>query len=83
MTITDSPTSTSTAPLHHQSGVDLDIRPLSGTIGAEIHGLDLATLDDETSPRSARSGCAYKVVFFPEQHLSPDEHRTFAARSVN
>ena len=61
--------------------VALDIRPLSGTIGAEIRGVDLKQpLDHETSPRSAPVWSTYKVVFFPGQHLSPDEHRAFTAQ---
>jgi len=79
MTITDSPTSTSTTATT-TTGVDLDIRPLSGTIGAEIHGLDLRHLDDETVAAIRQVWVSRKVVFFPQQHLSPDEHRTFAAR---
>jgi taurine dioxygenase len=61
------------------SNVDLAITPLIGTTGAEIRGISL----DETLPpakvaeiRQALS--EYKVIFFPGQHLSTDEHFAFA-----
>ncbi len=59
----------------------LDIRPLSGTIGAEIRGVDLKRpLSPETYGEIRAAWLRYKVVFFPGQHLSPDEHRSFAAQ---
>ena len=60
--------------------VDLDVVPLSGTIGAEIRGLDLRDLDDATVAAVRRVWLDRKVVFFPEQHLEPAEHLAFAAR---
>jgi alpha-ketoglutarate-dependent taurine dioxygenase len=69
------PMTTTTAP------VALDITPLSGTIGAEIGGLDLhRPLGDETVSAVRRALLDYKVIFFPEQHLSPAEHKQFAAQ---
>ena len=59
----------------------LDIRPLSGAIGAEIRGVDLKRpLSPETYGEIRAAWLRYKVVFFPGQHLSPDEHRSFAAQ---
>jgi taurine dioxygenase len=63
------------------SRVVLDIRPLSGNIGAEIRGVDLKQpLDPETYGQVRAAWLKYKVVFFPGQHLSPDEHRAFTAQ---
>ena len=60
---------TTTTPLQ------LDIAPLSGTIGAEIRGLDLHwTLEPETVAAVRQALLDYKVVFFPGAHLSPEEH---------
>jgi alpha-ketoglutarate-dependent taurine dioxygenase len=65
---------TTTTPLQ------LDIAPLSGTIGAEIRNLDLhRTLDLETVAAVRQSLLDYKVIFFPGAHLSPEEHTAFAA----
>src|SRR5580698_10762512 len=66
-------TSTSTS-------VQLDIAPLSGTIGAEIRNVDLhRPLDPETLGAVRQALLDYKVIFFPGQHLSPAEHKDFAA----
>jgi alpha-ketoglutarate-dependent taurine dioxygenase len=60
--------------------VALDVTPLSGTIGAEIRGVDLRHLDDETVAAIRRVWLDRKVVFFPGQHLEPADHLAFAAR---
>jgi len=58
----------------------LDVRPLSGTIGAEIRGLDLRDLDDGTVAAIRQVWLERRVVFFPGQHLDPAEHLAFARR---
>jgi alpha-ketoglutarate-dependent taurine dioxygenase len=59
----------------------LDIRPLSGAIGAEVRGIDLREqIDDEVIADLRTLWLRYKVIFFPGQHLSPEQHRAFAAR---
>src|SRR6266851_3696211 len=59
----------------------LDVRPLSGVVGAEIRGVDLKqAVPDETIAEIRRLLLHYKVVFLPQQHLTPDEHRAFARR---
>jgi taurine dioxygenase len=62
------------------TSVDLDIAPLSGTIGAEIRDLDLhQPLDPDALAAVRQALLDYKVIFFPGQHLSPEEHKEFAA----
>jgi taurine dioxygenase len=62
------------------TSVQLDIAPLSGTIGAEIRCIDLHhPLDPETRGAVRQALLDYKVIFFPGQHLSPEEHKAFAA----
>jgi taurine dioxygenase len=63
-----------------EPAVDLDVVPLSGTIGAEIRGLDLRDLDDATVAAVRQVWLDRKVVFFPGQDLDPDEHLAFASR---
>ena len=54
------------------AGVDLDVRLLSGNIGAEIRGVDLTTnLDPDTVLALRTLLLRHKVVFFPGQHLEP------------
>jgi taurine dioxygenase len=62
------------------TSVQLDIAPLSGTIGAEIRNVDLHhALDADTLGAVRQALLDYKVIFFPGQHLSPEEHKAFAA----
>jgi len=57
----------------------LDLAPLSGTIGAEIRGLDLhQPLSDETVAAVRQALLDYKVIFFPGAHLDAAEHKRFA-----
>jgi alpha-ketoglutarate-dependent taurine dioxygenase len=59
----------------------LEITPLSGSIGAEIRGVDLAgELDEHTVGAIRQSLLDRKVVFFPGQDLDPDRHLAFACR---
>jgi alpha-ketoglutarate-dependent taurine dioxygenase len=59
--------------------VQLDIAPLSGTIGAEIRNVDLhQPLAPETVAAIRKALLDYKVIFLPQQQLSPAEHKHFA-----
>ncbi len=60
--------------------IALEVTPLSGNVGAEIRGLDLRELDDETVAEIRRIWLEYKVVFFPGQDLDKDAHLAFASR---
>ncbi|HSZ35614.1 MAG TPA: TauD/TfdA family dioxygenase [Acidimicrobiales bacterium] len=63
------------------SRTQLDVRPLSPTIGAEIHGVDCAThLDDDTVAAIRRIWLERLVVFFPDQHLDDEAQIAFAER---
>jgi alpha-ketoglutarate-dependent taurine dioxygenase len=63
------------------STVDLDVRPLSPTIGAEIHGVDCtADLDGDTIAAIRRIWLERLVVFFPDQQLNDDSQIAFAGR---
>ena len=58
--------------------VPLDIRPLTGSLGAEIHGLELRKpLDRETVEALEQALVDHLVIFFPKQDLSPEEHIAF------
>jgi alpha-ketoglutarate-dependent taurine dioxygenase len=62
------------------SQVELAITPLTGTTGAEIRGVSLRQpLTSATVAEIRQALFDYKVIFFPEQHLSTDEHFAFAA----
>jgi alpha-ketoglutarate-dependent taurine dioxygenase len=62
-----------------ETSVQLDIAPLSGTIGAEIRNVDLhQDLSPEVVAAIRQALLDYKVIFLPGQHLSPEEHKNFA-----
>jgi taurine dioxygenase len=59
----------------------LVITPLTGTTGAEIRGIELrGQLEPETVAAIRAALVEYKVIFFPGQHLSSEEHLTFSAQ---
>lgn len=66
----------------------LDIRPLSGSVGAEIAGVDLSRALTGASVDAIRHLLAeYGVVVFRDQSLTPDQHiaaaRRFGAININ
>lgn len=66
------------------SKVELDVRPLGPTIGAEIRGVDCsADLDDETISAIRAIWLERLVVFFPDQELDDDSQISFASRFGN
>jgi alpha-ketoglutarate-dependent taurine dioxygenase len=59
----------------------LDIRPLSGALGAEILGIDLAhDLGDDTVAAIRAAWLEHLVVFFRDQELSPAQFLQLASR---
>ena len=59
----------------------IEIKPLSGAVGAEIYGVDLARdLDNSEMATVRQAFFDHGVVFFMDQNLTPDQHLTFARR---
>ena len=57
----------------------LDIKPLAGALGAEIHGLDLSQeLDPESAFTIRNLLLEYEVIFFRDQDICPRRHRELA-----
>jgi len=54
--------------------------PLSGSIGAEIKGVDLAQLDDVGFADIHRALLDHGVIFFRDQNLTPAQQLAFAVR---
>jgi alpha-ketoglutarate-dependent sulfate ester dioxygenase len=60
------------------AGLGLDVRPLSGYIGAEILGVDLSGPLDAAVVAAIRATLLeWKVVFFRDQQLTPAQHIAF------
>ena len=55
----------------------LEVKRLSGSLGAEVRGLSLARAGTEDADQLLGLLMEHKVLFFPEQHLDPDEHIRF------
>ncbi|HEY2069324.1 MAG TPA: taurine dioxygenase [Rhizomicrobium sp.] len=59
----------------------MQVKPLNPTIGAVISGVDLAQRQDDEAIAAIRTALLkHKVVFFEDQHMTPVQHRDFAAR---
>jgi taurine dioxygenase len=59
----------------------LEIRPIAGALGAEIHGVDLSQeLSAETVQEVRRAFLDHLVVFFRGQKLTPQQQLAFAKR---
>src|SRR5213594_198752 len=60
---------------------DIGIHPVSGALGAEISGVDLAgELDDQTLGVLRRAWLDHLVLFFRDQPLTPAQFLAFARR---
>ena len=59
---------------------EFDLLHLSPVIGTEVHGIDLANVDDATINWLSDLLVERKVIFFRDQHISMDEHVAFAGR---
>jgi alpha-ketoglutarate-dependent taurine dioxygenase len=55
-------------------------RRLTGRIGAELSGVDLADLDDQEVAAIRQAVLAHRVVFIRDQTLGSTEHIAFASR---
>jgi alpha-ketoglutarate-dependent taurine dioxygenase len=75
MTLTTEPTNDS------QARGQLDVRPMSGYIGAEIFGADLSgRLDADVVAEIRAALLQWKVVFFRDQHITQAQHVAFGDR---
>jgi taurine dioxygenase len=58
----------------------IDVRPITGSLGAELFGVDLGTLDDDQFAEIHRAFVEFHVIFFRDQTLDPDAYLAFARR---
>ena len=63
------------------TGHRIGVRPLSGAVGAEISGVDVASgIDDEQFSEIRAAFHAHGVIFLHDQELAPEQHIAFARR---
>jgi taurine dioxygenase len=58
----------------------ITVRPLNPTLGAEIGGVDLAELDDDTWREIEAAWAEHLVLFFRDQDLPPEAHEALGRR---
>jgi taurine dioxygenase len=59
----------------------IDVRPLTGAMGAKIHGVDLSKpLDDTTYNEIQRALVEHLAIFFRDQDLTPAQYVAFGRR---
>jgi taurine dioxygenase len=58
----------------------IEVEVLTPGIGAVIHGVDLAELDDATSEQIHDAWMRHLVIFFRDQTLTPEQHLAFGRR---
>lgn len=58
----------------------IEVKPIAGALGAEISGVDLRDIDDETFAEIHDAWLENLVVFFRNQTLTPEEQIAFAKR---
>ena len=68
---------TATARHYEQA---LNIKPMTGALGAEIHGLDVKALDDATFAAVRQAFLDYSVLVFRDQELDEQQFADFGQR---
>lgn len=58
----------------------ITVTPISPTLGAEVTGVDLARLDDDTWHEIAAAWAEHLVLFFRDQDLPPEAHEALGRR---
>jgi taurine dioxygenase len=60
---------------------EIEVRPVSGNLGAEIHGIDLREPMTDSIYQEVRQALLENcVIFFRDQDITPDQQKAFAAR---
>jgi len=58
----------------------IEVKPIAGALGAEIAGVDLADLDNETFKEIEAAWLTHLMIFFRSQALTPEQQIAFARR---
>ena len=59
----------------------IEVSPVAGALGAEIDGVDLSEpLDNATFADIHQALLDHLVIFFHDQHLTPEQHKAFGRR---
>ena len=56
----------------------ITVRPVAGSLGAEISGIDLAPLSNSATAAIRQAFTDHLVLFFHDQKLTPEQHLAFS-----
>lgn len=69
-----------TQPQASTANASIEVRPLTGALGCEIYGADVANLDDPTFDQIRAAFLDYQVVMFHDQKITMEEFAAFGKR---
>ena len=52
----------------------IEVRPITATLGAEVSGVDMGSVDAETLEQLRKAWLDHKVLVLRNQHISVEEH---------
>ena len=55
----------------------IEVSPITGTLGAEVSGVDLADVDGVTLDQLRKAWLDHKVLVLRDQHITTEEHIAF------
>jgi taurine dioxygenase len=58
----------------------ISVQPVAGTLGAEIHNVNLRNLNDAEFAEIRAALLEHQVIFFRDQELTRDQHKAFGRR---
>jgi len=64
----------------HRANEEMEVKKIAGALGAEVSGVDLRNIDDATAKRIRQTFLEHLVIFFRDQHLTPQEFLDFSAK---
>ena len=64
-------------PIDDTEAAALAVEPLTGTLGAEVHGVDLTAVTDGTVAALRDAWLRHRVLFVRDQHLTPAQLAAF------
>ena len=56
----------------------IEVKPIAGALGAEVSGVDLAKVDDDTFDEIKDAWLEHLVIFFRNQTITPEQQIAFA-----
>ncbi|MGK0170477.1 MAG: taurine dioxygenase [Gammaproteobacteria bacterium] len=59
---------------------NMTIHPVSGALGAELHGVDIAQMDDALFSAIHSALLEHSIIFFRDQTITPEQQIAFAHR---